>query len=103
MEYKVTLDNSIDFAPKSIAAEVLQNVRTILNTRLGTVPLARDFGISWEHVDMPLPAARSVMQGVVIDAIEDFEPRARVESVQFDGDGADGILRPTVIISIREV
>ena len=102
MEYKVTLDNSIDFAPKSTAAEVLQNVRTILNTRLGTVPLARDFGISWEHVDKPIPVARSIMQGVVIDAIEEFEPRARVESVKFDGDGADGILRPTVIISIKE-
>lgn len=103
MEYRVTLNNIVDFAPESITAEVLQNVRTILNTRVGTVPLARDFGISWEHVDMPMPVARSVMQGAVIDAIEEFEPRARVENVTFDGDGADGILRPTVIVSIREV
>ena len=103
MEYKVTLNNTVDFAPESTTAEVLQNVRTILNTRVGTVPLARDFGISWEHVDMPMPVARSVMQGAVIDAIEEFEPRARVENVTFDGDGADGILRPTVIVSIREV
>jgi phage baseplate assembly protein W len=102
MEYKIALDNVIDFAPESTTAEILQNVRTILNTRLGTVPLARGLGISWEHVDMPMPVARSVMQGVVIDAIEEFEPRARVERVTFDGDGADGVLRPTVIISIRE-
>lgn len=102
MEYRVTLDNAVDFAPESTVAEVLQNVRTILNTRLGTVPLARDFGITWEHVDMPIPVAKSVMQGVVIDAIEDFEPRANVESVTFDGDGEDGILRPSVIITIRE-
>ena len=103
MEYKVALNNAVDFAPESATAEVLQNVRTILNTRIGTVPLARNFGISWEHVDMPMPVARSIMQGVVIDAIEEFEPRARVEKVTFDGDGADGILRPTVTISIREV
>ena len=102
MEYKVTLDNAVDFAPGTTTAEILQNVRTILNTRLGTVPLARGFGISWEHVDMPIQAAKSVMQGVVIDAIEEFEPRARVDKVTFDGDGADGILRPTVIVSIRE-
>ena len=102
MEYRITLDNAIDFAPESARAEILQNVRTILNTRIGTVPLARDFGISWEHVDMPIPAVRSVMQGVIIDAIEAFEPRAKVENVVFDGDGADGILRPSVTISIRE-
>lgn len=102
MEYKVTINNAVDFAPETTTAEVLQNVRTILNTRVGTVPLARNLGISWEHVDLPLPVARSVMQGAVIDAIEEFESRARVEKVTFDGDGADGILRPTVIISIKE-
>ena len=102
MEYKVTVNNAVDFAPHTTTAEILQNVRTILNTRIGTVPLAREFGISWEHVDMPLPVAKSIMQGAVIDAIEEFEPRARVENVSFDGDGENGILRPTVIISIKE-
>jgi phage baseplate assembly protein W len=103
MEYNVTLNSAIDFAPESRTAEILQNVRTILNTRLGSAPLARDLGITWEHVDKPLPVAQSIMQGVVIDAIEEFEPRAKVERVAFDGDGAEGILRPSVIISITEV
>lgn len=102
MEYAITLDGAVDFAPESETTEILQNVRTILNTRLGTVPLARTFGISWEHVDKPLPVAKSIMQGVVIDAVEEFEPRVKVESVTFDGDGADGILRPSVVISIKE-
>ena len=102
MEYAITLDGEVDFAPESETTEILQNVRTILNTRLGTVSLARAFGVSWEHVDKPLPVAKSIMQGVVIDAVEDFEPRAHVEKVTFDGDGADGVLRPSVVISIRE-
>ena len=102
MEYAITLDGAVNFAPESETTEILQNVRTILNTRLGTVPLARAFGISWEHVDKPLPVAKSIMRGVVIDAIEEFEPRAKVEKVTFDGDGADGVLRPSVVISIRE-
>lgn len=100
MKYTVTLDGSVDFAPSSTTAEILQNVRTILNTRLGTVPLARDFGISWDAVDRPLNVARTIMQGVVIDAIMEFEPRAQVEAVTFDGNGMDGVLKPTVIISI---
>jgi phage baseplate assembly protein W len=103
MEYNVTLNSAIDFAPESRTAEILQHVRTILNTRLGSAPLARDLGITWEHLDKPLPVAQSIMQGVVIDAIEEFEPCAKVERVAFDGDGAEGILRPSVIISITEV
>lgn len=102
MEYTVTLNGAIDFAPSGTTAEILQNVRTILNTRIGTVPLARDFGLSWEHVDKPLPVAKTLMQGAVIDAVAEFEPRARVESVSFEGDGADGVLRPSVVISIKE-
>lgn len=100
MRYEVTQIGGVDYAPESEAAEIIQNVRTILNTRFGTVPLHRDFGISWEQVDKPLPVAMSIMQGVIVDAVSEFEPRAKVEKVTFEGDGAEGILRPRVIISI---
>ena len=100
MKYEVTQTGGVDYAPESEAAEIIQNVRTILNTRVGTVPLHRDFGISWEHVDKPLPVAMSIMQGVIVDAVSAFEPRAKVEKVAFAGDGAEGILRPRVISSI---
>ena len=45
------------------------------------------------------------MQSVVIDAILDYEPRAKVEAVEFDDDAADameGLLHPRVIVSIGE-
>lgn len=105
MKYQVMLDGSVDFAPQSEVAEILQNVRTILNTRIGTVPLARDFGVSWEHVDKPYPIAKAMMAASVVDAIEEFEPRARVESVEFEETEAsamDGILVPRVVISIGD-
>lgn len=102
MKYTVALDNEVDFGPASTVAEILQNVRTIVNTRVGSAPLARNFGITWEHVDKPLPVAKSVMQSVIIDAIETFEPRVKVEAVTFTGEGMDGILKPVVIISIKE-
>ena len=53
----------------------------------------------------PYPVARALMQSSVIEAIESYEPRARVESVTFDetlADAMDGILCPRVIISIGE-
>ena len=103
MKYKVSLNDEINFAPDSETEEILQNVRTILKTCIGSVPLDRDFGTSREYVDKPLPVARSLMQSAVIEAINQFEPRATVESVTFDDsteDAMDGISRPCVIVSI---
>lgn len=105
MLYQVSLNDGVDFAPQSEAEEILQNVKTILSTRLGSVPLFRDFGITWEHIDKPLPVAKSLMLAAVIDAVEEFEPRAKVRSVEFEEDtdnAAEGILKPKVIISIGE-
>ena len=105
MKYTVTLSGVVDFAPANETAEILQNVRTILITLIGSVPLSRIFGIDWEHIDSPYPVARALMQSAVIEAIESYEPRARVESVTFDetvADSMDGILSPRVIISIGE-
>lgn len=105
MRYIITIDSTIDFAPSTETAEILQNVRTIISTRKGSVPLDRDFGISWEHLDKPLPVARSLMQADVIDAIEQYEPRAKVLSVEFEGgveDELEGVLRPRVTINIGD-
>lgn len=105
MKYTVTLNGAVDFAPANETAEILQNVRTILVTLMGTVPLFRIFGTSWEHIDVPYPVARALMQSAVIEAIESYEPRARVDTVMFDEtlpNVMDGILMPRVIISIGE-
>ena len=105
MKYIVSLLSEVNFHPQTEAEEVIQNVRTILTTRLGTVPLHRDFGLTWEHIDKPLPVAKSLIHGEIIDAINEFEPRARVEAVEFEADTLDameGILRPRVIISFGD-
>ncbi len=104
-DYSVSLSAEIDFAPETTVAEVIQNVRTILATRKGTVPLDRDFGVSWEHLDKPLNLAMPLMKAGIIDAIEEFEPRAKVKSVDFEDDtdnAMEGILQPKVVITIEE-
>lgn len=105
MRYMVTLLNKVDFAPDSEAAEVLQNVRTILSTRIGSVPLHRDFGVTWEHIDKPLPVAMPLQIAAIIEAIQEFEPRAKVERVDFENsnvDAMDGVLIPRVLISLGD-
>ena len=104
-KYIVSLGSSVNFAPETEAEEVLQNVRTILSTQIGTVPLHRDFGISWEHIDKPYPVAKQLMMVEVIEAIEKFEPRAKVESVEFDestDSAMEGLLKPRVIVVIGD-
>lgn len=103
--YVVDLSTGVNFAPETKSEEILQNVRTILSTRIGTVPLHRDFGVSWEHLDKPYPVAKQLMMVEIIEAIAKFEPRAKVESVELDEsaeDAMEGLLKPRVIVSIGE-
>ena len=44
---------------------VLQNIALILATPKGSVPFYRDFGISAEFLDKPMPVAKVMMIGVV--------------------------------------
>lgn len=61
---------------------VLQNIYLILKTPLGSVPMYREFGLDMSFIDRPLPAIRPLMLAAIRDAVEQFEPRARVISVE---------------------
>jgi hypothetical protein len=82
------------------ASEIYQNVRTILLTRKGTVPLDRQFGLDADILDAPTARAQALLSAAIAEAVDTYEPRARVESVEFTG-GMDGGLHPVVRISVR--
>ena len=101
----VELDKNIDFKPASVTVEVMQNVRTILSTRKGSVPLDRDFGIDFTWIDQPISVARMRCQMAIIDAIEKYEPRAEIEQIEWSEkteDAMDGKTMPKVSISVKE-
>ena len=106
MEYTLTADaGAISFAPSSVLEEVLQNVRLILATRRGSVPLDRAFGVSWDFIDDPLPVARAKFLAEAAEAIGKYEPRAKLLGVDWGRDASaalDGILKPSVRISVDE-
>lgn len=91
---------SIDFAPSDELTEVIQNVKTILTTMKYSVPLDRNFGIIADALDAPMPIAKAKISSDIVRAIQTYEPRAKVKSVSFSGDGATGQLTPTVRIEI---
>jgi len=102
--YPVALTTGINFFPATVAEEVVQNVRTILATRVGTVPLDRAFGSSWDMIDQALPAAMQLARADVFDALERFEPRAVVESIRWEQaeDAQDGVLHPVLTVGLAD-
>ena len=102
--YSVSLLDAVDFAPETEKAEILQNVRTILSTRKGTVPLDRDFGLSWDYLDAPIQVSAMMLRAEIIQALAEYEPRVTVKSVDFTQDKTatmDGVLIPTVKVVLN--
>lgn len=93
--------DELNLAPKDVYHEIYQNVRCILSTPKGSVPLDRNFGISAQIVDAPIARAKAILSSEIVEAIETYEPRAAVEEITFQAD-MDGKLMPKVRISINE-
>jgi phage baseplate assembly protein W len=83
--------------------EVLQNVRTILSTRKGSVPLDRNFGIASEFLDSPLPQAQAEINTDVFEQLRKYEPRAQLKEITFDIDPINGRIAPKVKVEVLDV
>lgn len=84
-----------------------QEIRTVLATRKGSVPLDRDFGLTWDHVDMPMNMATQSMIAEIGQQLERYVPRIRVTDISFvnnaaNGGAMEGQLIPRVTVEIRE-
>jgi phage baseplate assembly protein W len=77
--------------------EVVQNVRTLLVTAPGSVPLARAMGTPQDVIDLPESAAGARLQADVIRAVRTYEPRVAIKSVKLDA-GEDGKLVATATL-----
>lgn len=108
MEYEINLSEKVNFAPATVAEEVLQNCRTILGTILGSVPMERSIGTTWDYVGKPIPVAMNLLRTAIYDAFANQEPRAIIESIKFDEEenyevfAEQGVLIPHVRIYISE-
>ena len=92
--------NDFSWQPTTEAEEIIQNVRTILTTRRGSVPLDRAFGIDTVLIDLPVTAIKGRLTKEIIEAVERFEPRVEVKEVKFAGDAAEGAVYPVVKVVI---
>lgn len=101
-EYEVSSTTlAINWTPSSEAEAILQNVRFILGTIAGTVPLMRGFGIERSAIDGPATKARALLMTAVYRAINKYEPRATVLAIYIDDlEALDGAFSPRVRVAI---
>jgi len=90
----------IDLAPKTTVEEVLQNVAIIISTPKFSVPLDRGLGLAQRFIDKPIQTAQPILISEVLDAIEDYEPRAEVVNVSAMMGDRPGALIPIVEVNI---
>lgn len=85
-----TGDNALD-------REIVRNCEMIMSTPKGSSPLFRDFGIETSMLDRPLDVAQNLFAVSVMEAIEKWEPRARVTRATLTPD-KDGRINAKAVI-----
>ena len=103
--YVIPTLTACDLDPSETVTEIMQNCACIIATEKGSCPLDREFGTDYSGLDGSTASAQMRWQVAIIEAIQQFEPRAQVKSVTFEQDSeaaADGLLHPIVTISIDE-
>lgn len=91
---------SIDFNPSGLS-EIIQNIKMIISTVKGSVPLDRSFGLDNSALDEAPIVAEALMTAAVIEAIEMYETRVVVDSVKYTHD-EQGTMTPVVTFSLAE-
>jgi len=86
--------------------QLAQEIRTLLATCKGSVPLDRDFGVSWNVIDSPLPEARQLLISEVAAQLEKYIPRIQFKGIEFLDPGiensVEGQMPYRVTVAIRE-
>ena len=98
----ITMEHSeIVLFPENVLIEIIQNIKTILTTLQGTVPLDRDFGIDGTLIDKPLTVAKPLIVKDIKEKIEQYEPRAKFVSISWSRNDIDGKLIPSIKVAIK--
>lgn len=76
-------DFSTDFQENDEIKSIKQNIAMLLNTKKGTIPMYREFGLPMEFVDKPINVAETMATFEISEALDAFEPRATLKDMRF--------------------
>ena len=94
---------NLEYWENETVRSVIRNIKIILSTQRGTVPMYRDFGVDMgAFLDYPVPEAEIRMIAPIREAIEEWEPRATVKNITFQHTtGVFGRTIPCVEVEIN--
>ncbi|MBQ8143548.1 MAG: hypothetical protein IJ042_01980 [Butyricicoccus sp.] len=76
--------------------EIDRAVSLLLQTRIGSVPLDREFGIEMDFVDRPIPVTKTLYTAEVTEKISKYIPEVRVQDITWTH--SENGLIPKVVI-----
>lgn len=80
--------------------ELKRNLKALLETRAGTQPSDRNFGVSWDCLDEVPEAAESLFFLEVTSKVEKYEPRVSIKDIVFDN--KEGKIIPHIYFTGKE-
>lgn len=84
----------------STMREVYRNLQVLYGTETGEQALDRSFGIDISILDNPQEAAKALLAAEFVRKTKEYEPRVRVERVEWVQDYAEeGGIIPKVVVS----
>lgn len=88
MRYTISTEDTDELRPGETdeTASILQGLRVLLMTRKGSVPMYRNFGVTMEYLDKPIPIAQALIAAELTEAIARYEPRAALKGVTLQPD-----------------
>lgn len=96
MEYQLETDTRLRIGLTGMEA-ILQNIRVIILTTMYSVPLDRAFAHLNSVLDSPAPHQTARLSAQLIDALERYEPRIKVDGIRWQvGDLMEGRLVPVI-------
>ena len=104
MDYIVdtTKENEINFAPKTVYEEVVQNLYFLYSSMEYDIPLDRELGLNPKYIDKPIETAKALVTTDIYDKTEEYEPRAEIVKIDFKADCEIGVLKPIVEVVIND-
>lgn len=83
-----------------VCADVLRNLQVLYATQAGELALDREYGINGISIGLPQEHAKALLVAEYVRKTQRYEPRARVERVNWGTDGESGNVKPKVVIEL---
>lgn len=81
-----------------IDSDIIDSLKLLITTPMGTVALDRDYGLNIDFIDLPLHLAKQNFSTQLITKIRKYEPRITVKKIEFTTVPQNGQVIPKITI-----